>query len=194
MSEEWTVVPPVARLTGAERFVGVDATIKDFWAFALSDAKMNNARGYLAEFLVAKAVGSDDVRIEWDTFDVRTPSGITIEVKSSAYVQAWEQRGVSAISFSGLRGRTWDARTGESPEATYNADVYVFCVETAKTHDEYNPLDVSQWDFYIAPRATIERTGYRSIGLTTLTKLTGGPVEYADLAAAIDAAHVPSDV
>lgn len=193
MSKDWTVVPPVVRLSGTERFVGIDANVTDFWSFALSDIKMNNARGYLAEFLVAKAVGADAVRIEWDAFDVATSSGITIEVKSSAYIQAWEQQGISTISFTGLRGRTWNPLTGSAPEATYNADVYVFCVETAKTHDEYNPLDVSQWEFYVVPKAVIESTGYNSIGLTNLTKLAGAPVAYANLAEAIATAHEPTN-
>ena len=41
----------------------------DFWRFALSNLQMNNARGYLAEFLVAKAVGSTGLQIEWDPYD-----------------------------------------------------------------------------------------------------------------------------
>lgn len=188
MADEWTKVPPVRPLTGAEEFIGIEATVTDFWRFAISDLKMNNVRGYLAEFLVAQAVGAVGQRVEWDAFDVETPTGIKIEVKSSAYIQAWDQRRPSNITFSGLRGRTWDARTGESPEATYNADVYVFCVETAKTHDAYDPLDTTQWQFYVAPMATIAATGYKSIGLPTLSRLTGGPITYADLAVAISTA------
>ena len=56
-----------------ERFAGLDATVTDFWRFALSDLRMNNARGYLAEFLVAQAVGATGPRVEWDTYDVLAP-------------------------------------------------------------------------------------------------------------------------
>lgn len=42
---EWMSAPPAAALTGAEAFSGVDATVQDFWRFALSDLRMNNVRG-----------------------------------------------------------------------------------------------------------------------------------------------------
>lgn len=140
---------------------------------------MNNVRGYLAEFLVARAIGAVGARIEWDAFDVLALDGTRIEVKSSAYLQVWEQRQLSTIRFSGLRGRTWD-RYGVADELTYNADVYVFCVQTATTHDAYDPLDVDQWRFYVLPRRSVEATGNASISLRAIENLTS-VVEYSDL-------------
>ena len=94
MTEEiqWLVPPVVAPLTGGESFIGIDdVSVRDFWQFALGDLRMNNARGYLAEFMVGKALGLQDLkRIEWDAYDLCL-DGITIEVKSSAYLQSWEQ-------------------------------------------------------------------------------------------------------
>ena len=106
-SESWFSAPPATTLSGSERFVGCDANVTDFWAFAMSDLRMNNVRGYLAEFLVAKAVGASGGRVEWDAYDVLSPEGIRIEVKSSAHLQVWDQRRLSRIVFTGLRGRTW---------------------------------------------------------------------------------------
>lgn len=127
MSDDvWFSAPPARRMDGSEPFAGLDATVLDFWRFAMSDLRMNNLRGYLAEFLVAKAIGATGPRVEWDAYDVLSPDGTRIEVKSSAYMQVWDQRRPSAIRFTGLTGRTWDPRNGESPEATFNADVYVF--------------------------------------------------------------------
>lgn len=94
----------------------------------MSDLRMNNVRGYLAEFLVARAVGAIGTRVEWDFYDVLAPDGTRIEVKSSAYLQAWSQRTLSAIRFTGLSGRTWDPEHGTADNATFNADVYVFAV------------------------------------------------------------------
>ncbi|MGH8526160.1 MAG: hypothetical protein ACREXY_18730 [Gammaproteobacteria bacterium] len=189
--EVWFSAPPTATLSGVERFVGCDADVKDFWAFAMSDLRMNNVRGYLAEFLVAKAVDAPGGRVEWDAYDVRSPEGIKIEVKSSAHLQVWDQRRLSRIIFTGLRGRTWTPQDGESFEATFNADVYVFCVQTAQSHDEYNPLDVSQWDFYVVPRDEIVALGFKSIGLASLLRLTNGPVAYEGLSEAIKKAYKP---
>ncbi len=186
MSDDvWFSAPPARRMDGAEPFAGLDATVLDFWRFAMSDLRMNNLRGYLAEFLVAKAVKATSPRVEWDAYDVLAPDGTRIEVKSSAYMQVWDQRRPSAIRFTGLTGRTWDPRKGESPEATFNADVYVFAVQTAQSHDEYDVLDVDQWAFYVVPRKTLEDLGYKSISLNALEQITDGPTRYAGLAAAI---------
>ncbi|KAB1642539.1 hypothetical protein, partial [Gulosibacter chungangensis] len=126
-------------LTGNEEFQGVDATVLDFWRFALPDLRMNNARGYLAEFLVHKALGVNAARVEWDVADVRW-QGLNIEVKSSAYLQLWDQRAPSRISFGGLKSRILLPSGKYSAEITYNADIYVFCVHTVRNHSEYNPL------------------------------------------------------
>jgi hypothetical protein len=59
--------PPAADvLEGGQSFTGLDATALDFWRFAMSDLRTNNVRGYLAEFLVARAVGATGARVEWD--------------------------------------------------------------------------------------------------------------------------------
>ena len=82
-----TTPPPIRApkpmpLSGEEVVAGTDATVVDFWRFALSNLRMNNARGYLVKFLVAKAVGSTGLRIEWDPYNVLTPDGTTIDVKT----------------------------------------------------------------------------------------------------------------
>ena len=175
-------------LSGEEEVAGTDAMVVDFWRFALSNLRMNNARGYLAEFLVAKAVGSTGLRIEWDPYDVLAPNGTTIEVKTSAYLQAWDQYKLSTIQFTGLRSRIWSTEGGLTPTPTYNADVYVFAIQTARTHEEYNPLLASQWRFHVLPRQTVEDLGQESIGLATLEKLAGPSIAYEELSEAINAA------
>lgn len=188
MADDWIRPDPPRRLTGDEVFRGVDANVRDFWAYAMSDLLMNNVRGYLAEFLVSKAVGASGARVEWDAFDVLTPEGVRVEVKSAGYLQAWAQRRLSRISFGSMKGRTWTPEDGESPTATLNADVYVFAIQTATRHEDYSALDVSQWEFYVVPRQAIEVTGYASIGMPTLRALTDGPVPYDRLAREIEVA------
>ena len=185
MTNEGYSAPLVPPLTGSEHFTGVDATVSDFWRFAMSDLRMNNTRGYLAEFLVAKAVATTAPRVEWDAYDVLTPDGIKIEVKSSAYLQVWDQARLSRIEFTGLARRRWSSEGGRSPRATHNADVYVFCVQTAQSHDRYNLLDLAQWEFYVLPGEEVVGLGQQSVGLASIRGLTGGPVEYAGLASAV---------
>ena len=58
---------------------------------------MDNAeRGALAEYLVACALGvADNVRVNWDKYDLLSPEGIAVEVKSSGYLQSWDQNELS---------------------------------------------------------------------------------------------------
>ncbi len=168
---EWTDAPAVPSLRGTEPFSGLNATVVDFWAFAMGDLRMNNVRGYLAEFLVRESVGATHPRVEWDTADVIAPDGTRIEVKASAYLQAWAQREPSRIVFSGLRGRMWSPHKGYSSESTYNADVYVFAVQTATSHDRYDPLDTSQWAFWVLPKAVLVQLGIASLSLTRVEQL-----------------------
>jgi hypothetical protein len=197
MPEEinWLVPPPSTDLNGSETFIGMDGTtVQDFWRFALGDLRMNNARGYLAEFLVGKALGIPDLRrVEWDPFDVLF-GDITVEVKSSAFLQSWDQKKISALTFSGLRGTRFHPRApgnGLDPLGKrYNAMVYVFCAHTQREHDKYDQLDVSQWEFYVVPRSTLAETGLQSVGIERVRKLAGGRTEWNDLASRVKDAAV----
>jgi hypothetical protein len=74
----------------------------DFWRWAFSDLRTNIVRGILAEFLVAQAVGDPSpLREAWDNWDVTTATSLKVEVKSSAYLQSWNQRKHSSIVFLG---------------------------------------------------------------------------------------------
>jgi hypothetical protein len=176
---------PAPELTGGERIVGTNATVLDFWKFAMGDLRINNVRGYLAEFLVAQAVGADTARVEWDPRDVTAPDGTRIEVKSSAYLQAWAQTKLSVPTFRVTPTRAWDEVSGKRSVRTFNADVYVFCLHTARSHQHYNPLATNQWEFYVASRTDIESRKGQQMGLATLATVAGEPVGYEDLRARI---------
>jgi hypothetical protein len=49
----------------------------------------------------------------------------------------------------------------------------MFCLHTATAHDEYDPLHVSQWTFYVANRAAIAAQGGSRMGLETLQRICG---------------------
>ena len=166
--------------------MGLDARVVDFWRFAMTDLRTNNVRGYLAEFLVARAVGASDLRVEWDPWDVTAPDGTKIEVKSSGYLQAWAQKDLSVPSFRVLPKYGWDATTGSwSSDQIYHADVYVFALHTAQSHAEYDPLHVDQWSFYVAGRPDVEARAGVSMGVGALRRVCGASTSHAQLASAI---------
>lgn len=176
-------------------FIGISAKVSDFWLYALGDSRTNNLRGYLAEFLVREAVRSTSPKVEWDSYDVIDPLGITIEVKSIGYVQAWAASELPLSStrskppaqsarFTGLRSKKLLSGSEYAKEATYNADVYVFCEETEKSDSQYRPLDISQWTFYVLGNKVVADTKQKSISITRVKELAG-QTAYADLASAI---------
>ena len=173
---------PLAPLSGGEAIEGVPGTtVADFWRFAMPDLRMNNTRGLFAEFLVSQAVKSQQPRVEWASHDVETQDGLRIEVKTSAYLQAWEQRSLSPIRFGGLRARTWSPGAGYRETKSYNADVYVFAVQTARDHAAYDPLDTSQWDFYVLPCPEVAALDSDSLGLGAVHEAAGAPVPFSEL-------------
>jgi hypothetical protein len=184
--DAWITPTPHRELVGSEVFSGTDATVTDFWRFSLGDLRMNSTRGYLAEFLVAQALGVKAFRVEWDAYDLLFGE-IRVEVKSSAYLQSWKQPRLSTITFGGLQARMLKADNSYEPERTFNADVYVFCTQTCQSHDLYDPLDVSQWSFDVVSAGAVSALNQKSMGLSTVRKLSGGATEFSAVAAVVQA-------
>jgi hypothetical protein len=171
------------KLDGAETFKNAEgsplaaADILDYWSWAYSDIVGNTNRGALAEFIVARAIGSEPrVRTDWAAYDLDTPSGIKVEVKSSAYLQSWHQTTVSTPTFSIRKARGWFPETNElSEERLRHSDVYVFCLLAYKGDKRLlDPLDLSQWEFYVVKTSEIDRifSERASIGINRVKTLS----------------------
>ncbi len=139
----------VERKTGKERFSHgpkkFSQDLLSFWQWACSDIRSNTWRGLVAEYIVALAVGCEKIpRKEWGPYDLKTPEGIKIEVKSSGYWQNWRQPGgVSKIQFSGIDKR--------------KAQIYVFCVFGDKNERTVEPLNLEKWTFYVLPTTALDK-------------------------------------
>jgi hypothetical protein len=184
---------PAVRRDGSEPFCddGRNAgfEVLDFWRWSASDLVSNATRGRLAEYLVAKAVGisTAGVRDEWAAYDLRTESGIRIEVKSAAYLQSWYQARPSKISFSVRKARGWDPDTNEvAAEPTRSADIYVFALLHHSVKSSLDPLDLTQWTFFVVPTSELNtRTrSQHSITLPSLTRIAES-VGFGQLGAAV---------
>src|SRR5271169_532009 len=150
-------LPPLVaqRKNGSEqfRYDGKDSGFEllDFWQWSVSDLVSNVSRGILAEYIVARALGlAKGIRNEWDAFDLRTESGLKVEVKSAAYVQSWFQRKLSPIVFRVGPRRLWESDTNtQGTEPKWQADVYVFAVLTHQEKSTVDPMNLDQWEFYV---------------------------------------------
>ena len=181
----------IVKKNGAERFRArgseLDFNLLDYWRWSTSDLVGNTARGILAEYIVARALGiptDEQVRDEWAPFDLEMRERIKIEVKSAAYIQSWEQERVSRISFGTPKTLAWDSESGTlSSEPKRHADVYVFAL-FAQQKMPIDPLDLDQWKFYAL--STQKLDDRKSISLSALEKeKLALPVPWHELADAV---------
>ena len=196
-------IPP-RRLTGSEPFHDgerpLGLSLVDYWRWGASDLVSNTTRGIVAEFLVASAIGIEGgVREEWSAYDLQSPDGIRIEVKSSAYLQSWRQTDYSKVMFSCKRSHGWDRESGQmNDEFKRQADVYVFCLLAHRQQQTLDVLDVSQWEFHALPTFELDQRtrSQHSITLKSLRALAGAAIPYSGLARAIhdaaDRQHGPA--
>ena len=138
------------RMTGDEPFRAsstvLDFDLLDFWQWSYSDLVSNITRSAFAEYVVARALGVDiePIRDQWAAYDLVTPDGIKVEVKSSAFLQSWHQEKLSSVSF--LTPKTKALIPGSNKyakEAVRHADVYVFAVLAHKDKATVDPIDVT---------------------------------------------------
>lgn len=189
--------PPlqIIRKTGTEPFrdggVLLKRTLLDFWRWSASDLVGNAMRGVLAEYIVACALDLPQaVRVEWDAFDLKMADGLTIEVKSAAYLQSWQQKALSQITFGIQPTRAWEAATNDhTGELKRQADIYVFCLLHHQDKVTVDPLDMDQWTFFLLPTSVLDEKFpvQKTIGLASLLKMNPRQATYKELADMITA-------
>ncbi|MBZ9628121.1 hypothetical protein LB450_08425 [Psychroflexus sp. CAK1W] len=183
----------VEKKTGNEAFKHnnqqLDFNLSDFWSWNQSDLVENRTRGILAEFIVKKALQIEsEGRVEWDNFDLITNTGKKIEIKSAAYIQTWEQKKFSNITF-GI-AETIGAKDSPSFDGLKRrwTDFYVFCLLKHREQNTINPMDLNQWTFYVLETKTLENQlpQQKTIRLNSLLKLNPIECNYSELKNAID--------
>lgn len=127
-----------------------------------------------------------------DSYDLLSPDGIRIEVKSSAYIQAWESDHPARISFRIAPAKGLDSSGNYSASSSYmrHSDIYVFCVWTALSRDQ-NILDLSLWDFYVIATKALDRAvpEQKTITFPSLLSLNPEKVDFFGLGSAIKTAY-----
>lgn len=186
----------IERKSGEERFredgSELDFNLLDFWQWSMSDLVNNATRGVLAEYIVARALGvpTSGTRDFWAPYDLVTPDGIKVEVKSSSYVQCWAQSALSRISFDIKPSHAWDYKTGGwDEEYKRQADVYVFALLAHRDKQTINPMNLDQWKFYVLSTAALDEHfgGQKELTLGGLEK-HASPVDFKALKATVSKA------
>ena len=177
-------------LTFNEKSVGY--SLLEFWQWSVSDILSNATRGRFAEFVVGTAIGLDprNLRDELDAYDLKTDNGIKIEVKSASYIQTWNQKKLSTISFSIKPAKFEEETYAENLQPRRHADIYVFCHLKHLLQATIDPLKMEQWDFYVLPTFKLDqyKRSQSSITLNSLRKLAE-PIKYSELKIKINEAN-----
>ncbi len=147
---------------------------------------MGNAlRGVLAEFIVTSTIDIlDKPREEWDAYDLKTKNGLKIEIKSSSYLQSWDQTELSKINFGIQETSDFDYETKKyDKQKKRQSDIYIFCVLSHKDKNSVDPLNLSQWDFYILETKVLNEKvkAQKTIALSSLLKLNPIKIKYDKL-------------
>jgi hypothetical protein len=163
----------------------VQASLTDFWKWAMADLCDDDVKGWFAEWLVLKLLGIESRRrVSWANSDVVTESGVRIEVKATAYWQSWKvldefgkpkaershQDGPdSSIRFRGLRARDSSGVTDMAKDRALKSDLYVFAFQHERDIVKWNAMDLSQWEFYVLTSVEVASiTPARTVSLARL--------------------------
>jgi hypothetical protein len=148
--------------------LGLD--VADFWEWAFGALGVNSTRGVFAEYLVGVLLAAArDQRLQWAPHDL-TYRGCRIEVKSAAYLQDWKQVRPSTISFS-VAPTYPEAEIAAAPRVReHRSELYVLCLEVEKDRHRFDPLQLSQWLFYVVPTDLIRREAGLTIGVGWLER------------------------
>ncbi len=179
----------ITRKTGEETFVSKKELKKfslvEFWQWSTSDLLTNTTRGILAEYIIATDLGIDKtLRNDWDSYDLTSKNGLKIEVKSSAYIQTWQQTKLSKITYSIRPSTKYNPKTNRfDGKPQRHSDYYIFCLLHHKDQKTINPLDLDQWIFYVLNTRTLDRIlpNQKTITLSSLLKLNPIQCEYGQL-------------
>ena len=166
-------------------------TMLDFWKYQYSN--IYDMQEYIAEFIVGKALGIDEPinRDGWTLYDIDY-NGMHIEIKQTSYYHSWQEKlaggRISQQRTFGIQP-AYSEYKDSTTELKRQNDIYVFCLNTGTNAEESNPLEMSNWEFYVVPTAVINANCapmQKSISLGKVRKLAS-MTRFQDLKSTIDA-------
>jgi hypothetical protein len=164
-----------------------------FWQWSGSD--LLGIRPQLAEYIVARALGlGDGLCSGWASHDLQTSAGVKIEVKSSAYLQGWAQKTYTKPVFSIKSARNWNPAAGEmGKDAKRQADLYVFALLVHQDQATLDPLDVTQWVFFVLPTSILNdnMANQKTLSLAGLRRLQPKKCCYSELPSVVQGFSFP---
>lgn len=171
-------------------------SVLDFWRFEFG--ALISMVGTIGEFLVCRALEIPKAEnvIKWTGYDVSYKCK-RIEVKSTSYIHSWngnKQSDVRTFSIAPSHNNYWLVKDdGDTKKLARQSELYVFCLNTQRDYETFDPLKIDSWEFYVIPTYRInercDRIGIpaqKTIRLSVVKKMTE-PVKWTELKEKIDA-------
>ncbi|MBE5935240.1 MAG: hypothetical protein E7262_05550 [Lachnospiraceae bacterium] len=178
-------------------------SVLDVWRYA--HCLLEN--DVIAEYLVAKSLNiikAENITY-WTAYDMSYKNK-RIEVKSTAYVHAWNTSSVSEVrtfSIEPSKNIYWDNSelvNNDGTEASRQSDIYVFCLNADKDIKNHDPFNLNNWEFYVVPTYKINsyaetkgNPNQKKISLNVIRELLADKVQYDGLFDAIEACVIEVD-
>lgn len=159
-----------------------NSTLADFLMWAYSDICDDVIKGIFAEWMISKLLTIPTARrYEWANSDLISSRNTRIEVKASSYWQSWKAinpdgtakdlgrypiQPDSGIRFSGLMAKDTIDHHKEK-EGRLKSDLYIFCFQNEKIYEQWNAMDLFQWEFYLVPAKSITTKSVTLLWLKT---------------------------
>lgn len=132
-----------------------DLTLSELWQWKFSD--IYDLQDVIAEYIVEKALGMEksfNVGY-WTLYDIEYRKK-RIEVKETGYFHSWNKPGEkrSKQRTFGITKAYSKYKDNTSSYERQN-DIYVFCLNTGNEREDSNPMELSNWEFYVVPTKII---------------------------------------
>lgn len=167
---------------------GKGSTVLNFWQWAFSMFEDNTIRGTLGQYIVAWAIGADNIiHDNWQAYDLLAPNGKKIEVKTTAYTQIWDYGKRKNPLFVIKPTRSYTHEKGFEEKSSYNADVYVLCYYSWQDNSTMDVLNIDHWRFWIFSLKNLLTIldGKKSISVKKLQELGFDSLNASELKSAI---------
>jgi len=161
------------------------ATVLDFWRWAFSMLEDNTLRGIVGEYIVAWAIGVDNViHDSWQAYDLLAPNGKKIEVKTTSFAQIWKHGEKNRRPLFVIKPtRYYTHEKGLENHMSYNADIYVLCYYFWTDSNSMDVTNIDHWKFWVFSLNELLGVldGKKSIGIKKLEQTGHKPVDASQL-------------
>ncbi len=168
---------------------GKNSKILDFWQTMFSRLESNTLRGKVGEYIVSWALSVDNrPQDPWQAFDLLSPNGKRIEVKTTSFVQDWEHGEENRTpKFVIKPTRNYTSDKGLAKDTSYNADIYVLCYYSWLDKKTTDVTNLNHWKFWVFSLKELLNIfdGHHSITVKKLESLGHRPVSAFDLGKSI---------